>query len=134
MRKFLFAILTLFYLVISVGFINYNMFCQDQLMKTTVIMDNNSCEQCPNCSQEKCKKDGSCCKHLKEYVQLKTDQNHSLHHTNLTPQQSIILDIFLSGYILPDVYFVKKETHPFTNDPPLRAQSPIHILNCTYLI
>lgn len=134
MRSFLLTILTVFYLVISVGFINYNVYCQNKLMKTSLIINNQNCDKCPNCSQKKCKKDGSCCKHSKEHIQLKVDQNYTTHHTNITPQQVAILDIFLSGYIIPNANVINKETYPVTNAPPLGVQNPIHILNCTYLI
>lgn len=121
-------------MLISVGFINYNVYCQDKLIKTSLVINNQSCDQCPNCSQKKCKKDGSCCKHSKEHIQLKVDQNYTPHHVDITPQQIAILDIFLLGYIIPNVNTGSKETYPVTNAPPLGSQIPIHIFNCTYLI
>lgn len=134
MRKFLLIIFSALYMLISVGCINYNVYCQDKLIKISLIINNQSCDQCPNCTQKKCKKDGSCCKHSKEYIQLKVDQNYTTHHIDITPQQVIILDIFLFGYIIPDVKTVSKETYPVTNAPPSGIQNPIHILNCTYII
>lgn len=134
MKKFLLIIFSLLYMLISVGFINYNVYCQDKLMKTSLIINNQSCDQCPNCTQKKCKKDGGCCKHLKEHIQLKVDQNYTTHHVDITPHQVAILDIFLSGYIIPELNTIRKETYPVTNAPPLGVQNPIHILNCTYLI
>ncbi len=134
MRFFLLTILAVFYLVISVGFINYNIYCQDRLMKTSFVLNNNNCDQCPNCSQKICKKDGSCCKHSKEHVQLKVDQSYTAHHIDITPQQVAILDIFLLGYIVPDADTVSKESYPITNTLLFRTQNSLHILNCTYLI
>lgn len=121
-------------MLISVGFINYNVYCQDRLMKTSLIINGQDCDQCPDCSEKKCKKEGSCCKHSKEYIQLKVDQNYSSCHTDITPQQVAILDIFLSGYFIPNANTATKETYPVTNTPPLGAHNPIHIFNCTYLI
>lgn len=134
MKNFLLVILAAFYLVISIGFINYNVYCQNRLMKTSLVVNNLNCDKCPNCTQKQCKKDGSCCKHSKEHLQLKVDQNHNTSHIEITPQQIEILSIFLSGYITPDANTISKETYPVTNAPPLGAQNPIHILNCTYLI
>lgn len=134
MKKILLIIFSLQYLLISVGFINYNVYCQDKLIKTSLIINNQNCDQCPNCAQKKCKKDGGCCKHSKEHIQLKVDQNYAAHHIDITPQQVAILDIFLFGYIITDTNIVSKETYPVTNAPPSGAQNPIHILNCTYLI
>lgn len=134
MRKFLLIIFSVLYTLLSVGCINYNVYCQDKLMKTSLIIKNQNCDQCPNCAQKKCKQDGGCCKHSKEHIQLKVDQNYTALHIDFTPQQIAILDIFLSGYITPDANTISKETYPVTNAPPLGVQNSIHILNCTYLI
>ena len=134
MKKFLLIIFSLLYMLISVGFINYNVYCQNKLIKTSLIINNQSCDQCPNCAQKKCKKDGSCCKHSKEHIQLKVDQNYTAHHIDITPQQVAILDIFISGYIIPDTNTISKEAYSVTSAPPPGTQNPIHILNCTYLI
>lgn len=135
MKSFTLAILAVFYLVISVGFINYNAYCQNRLMQTSMVINKHDCDTCLNCANKKCKKDGNCCKHKTEYIQLKVDQDSSSNHAvDLTPQQFVLLDIFLSGGFLPDTCDTSQETYPVTNAPPIGGQSPIHILNCTYLI
>lgn len=134
MRFYLSIILAVFYLVISVGFINHNVYCQGRLIKTSLIMDNKICNKCPYCSQKKCKKDGSCCKHSQKHIQLKIDQTYTSHNSDIAPLQVTILVIFLSGYITPNSNTVSTETYPVTNAPPLRTLDPIHIINCTYLI
>ena len=135
MRSFILTILAVFYLVMSIGFINYNVYCQDRLTKTSMVINKHTCDNCSTCAQKKCKKDGSCCKHKTEYVQLKVDQDSSSNHVvDITPQQFVILDIFLSGRKLPDTCLTSQETYPVTNAPPIGGQNPIHILNCTYLI
>lgn len=134
MRLFLSIILSLFYLVISVGFINSNTYCQGRLIKTSLIINNNVCDKCPYCAQNKCKKDGSCCNHSEKYMKFKVDQNYTSYNSDITPLQIILLDTFLSGYSISDSDIVSPKDYPATNAPPTGAQHPIHILNCTYLI
>lgn len=134
MKSFLVTILAVFYLVITVGFINCNRYCPDRLMTASIVMSSKGCEKCSTCVHEEKQEDRTCCKHSKEYIRLKVDQTHSAQNTDITPRMVAILDIFLSGFIIPDINTVGKETYPVTNAPPLGAQNPIHILNCTYLI
>ena len=133
MRKFLLAILAVFYLIISVGFIKYDIYCQDRLMKTTIVKDDHSCKQCIDCAQEMCRTDKKCCEHSMEHVQLKVDQNHSYSHTDITFQQIAIVEVFLFKYIFAEANAVKEKSLA-TDAPPLGVQSPIYILNCTYRI
>lgn len=134
MRRFLLVIFSALYILISVGFISYNVYCQNKLMRTSLIVENKNCEQCPHCKQNKCRKGDSCCKHSKEYIQLKVDQNYTVHHVDITPQQSDLLSICFLRYIIPDGDIAREETYPVRNAPPLGTQNPIHIFNCTYLI
>ena len=94
MKKILATILSIFYLILSVGFISYNVYCQDRLMETSVLISNHSCDKCPNCAEKQCEKDGNCCKHDSDYQQLKVDQNYSSYHIDITPQQVMILNKF----------------------------------------
>lgn len=134
MRSFLLIILAILYLVISVGFINHNVYCQGRLIKTSLTINNRICDKCPYCAKKKCKKDGNCCKHSQKHIQLKIDQNYTSHNSDIVPLQIAILEIFLSRYITPDPDVVNTETYPATNAPPSRILHSIHILNCTYLI
>ncbi|MDU1906478.1 MAG: hypothetical protein E6772_17045 [Dysgonomonas sp.] len=134
MRKFLLVILSVLYLIISIGFINYKVYCQDRLVKTTIVTDNHSCDKCLDCPLKKCEKEGTCCKPANEHIQLKVDQNHSLHYINITPQQLAILDILFSRMDILDFASIGKKIYSIIGAPPFQEQIPIHFINCTYLI
>lgn len=136
MKRFLLLLISITYLILSIGFISYSTYCQNNLTNISVLINTHDCIKCENCKTEKCKQDTSkeCCKHAKHLSKLSIDQQNSKVKINLTPQQTAILSSIITLSFINWSVDSTIESYPVINTLPLEGQAPINILHCTYLI
>lgn len=136
MKKSFFAILAIFYLVFSIGFINYRVICRNDLVKSGLVANDRKNVPCGRCNENGCENTGKrkCCEHRVQLLKINMDQadfkpvleNESWH-------------LIFSYIFLPfdnSLFVVKPLAYSFSseNAPPDSRRTPLNILHCTYLI
>lgn len=136
MKKVLLLIFSITYLILSIGFISYSSYCQNNLTTVSVLINTHDCSKCENCKSGKCKQDASkeCCKHSKQLSKLSIDQQHSSVKINLTPQQIFIFHSIIPLSLINLGINSVTENYPVTHAPPFKGETSINVLHCTYLI
>lgn len=143
MKKILSLLLTMLYLVCSVGVANSATFCQAMNSKVAV-MDNGlsstntanakpTCTKCAKCNGA-CQKGGKCCQNQTKLLKLQIDQSLAKDNHTLSMEQFVVLQ-----HVLPilGIFFEypieeHKPTSYSSDIPP--SSTPINILNCVYRI
>lgn len=141
MKKGLFSILTLSYLIFSIGIINFSILClelnKNAEMKS-VLVDNKSilCSKCGICIVDPITQEESgCCKDKTELVKQNIDQSIVKSSIKLSIEEFQLLQALLpilGGLHQNDQLSEKNLT--FTTAPPRGKYVPINVLNCIYRI
>jgi hypothetical protein len=132
MKKFIVAILSIFYLGISSGATIHLHYCMDKLVGWKFW--HNDAKKCSNCGMEKTKsgKEG-CCKDEHQHIKLQSDQKaaeifqlQQLFSTTITAAF-----IEMPSVVLPSI----AENYPISHAPPRSsATTPVYIIYRSLLI
>lgn len=140
MKKVLFVILTLSYLVFSVGIINFSMLCLQLNQKAdtkSMVMTSKPvfCSKCGKCILDPITQEESgCCKNKTELVKVDLDQSLAKSTIKLTVEQFTLLQAILPIIGLKQVTQTTDVTLANHDSTPLGITVPINILNCVYRI
>lgn len=132
MKKFIAAILAIFYLSTSTGANIHMHYCMGELADWG--LGHNKSKTCGNCGMEKSEeKDNGCCKDEHKFVKNDNDQKTTESFvTNFSLQViDIPVECFTSSEILVSSV---TEKHPVSHAPPRSSGVAVYIRNCTFLI
>lgn len=145
MKRILFIILTLSYLIFSTGMISIKMLCLE-LNKNTepiVLADNQKyCSKCSKCviclsgsmTQEEAEAEAGCCKDNTEFVKVNIDQSLAKTEVKLNTEQYIVLQNVLPFLGLEITNTIDQADLAFYNSSPPQTAVPINVLHCVYRI
>lgn len=140
MKKGLIVILTLSYLVFSVGIINFSVLCLklNQQIETETMAALNKSDFCGKCG--KCilnptsKKESGCCKNKTEFHKVDIAQSLAKSNVQLNVEQFALLQAILPLMGFYQVAEPTDATFAHQNSPPTSQTVPINVLNCVYRI
>lgn len=118
------------YGVTAIGATVHLHYCMDEYAGWSLFHEEN--DTCGRCGMDESEMDG-CCKDEHKYFQLKTDHQKS-------GAVQLITFIFSPVIIIPEInisfpsFQPAIEQFPVCHAPPDIGKSPLHILNCTFLI
>lgn len=130
MKKFLLAILSIFYLTASIGATIHTHYCMDKLVSRGLRTDAN--KPCSKCGMSKEDSKG-CCKDEQKQVKLQTDQKTTETFSLLTSFSSAV-DIFSFQKYEPGFYTIACIKLPGANAPPDYGSISLYLRNNVFRI
>jgi hypothetical protein len=130
MKKFLVAILAIFYLGTSVGATVNLHYCMGELVNWDLSIQET--HTCGNCGMEKVKnKKNGCCEDIQHRLEVEKDQKAENRYQPEAPAGVAVITTFPS-FVVPVITSVTEE-YPVSNAPP-RSTVPIRIRYCIFRI
>lgn len=138
MKKGLFVILTLCYLIFSVGMINFSVLCLE-LSKggeaVSNIVNPDICSKCGKCLLDPITgEESGCCENKTEFSKVDIDQSLVKQNIKIAAHEFILLQTLLSIAGLQSVEQTTRVALSNHTPTPLGNTVPLNIMNCIYRI
>lgn len=140
MKKGLFVILTLCYLVFSVGIINFSVLClelsQNKEVKELLYVSNPKfCSKCGKCILDPITgEESGCCENKTEFSKVDIDQSLVKQNIKITANDFVLLHTLFSVIGLQGIEETTHVTLSNHTSTPLGNTVPLNIMNCIYRI
>jgi hypothetical protein len=132
MKKILFSILAIIYIVASTGATMHLHYCMGRLADTGFFEQEGG--HCSLCGMEKSNgDDNGCCTDQEETIKISIDQKFSAASVFHFEQPFTLLEAAFTGF-QPQLFAVATEVLPVSNAPPRSPQVPEYLMNCIFRI
>jgi len=133
MKKFLFSILAIIYIVASTGATMHMHYCMGRLADTGFFEQDGG--HCSLCGMEKtADEDNGCCNDKEETVKISIDQKSSATTLFHFEQPFSILETAFTGFQPHLAAIAADKVLPVSNAPPRSPQVPPYLMNCLFRI
>lgn len=140
MKKGLFVILTLGYLIFSVGVVNFSVLCLElskgkESAELLHVTNPNYCSKCGKCLLDPITgEESGCCENKTELVKVDIDQSLTKSNIKISADEFVLFQTLLPLLGLQDVEAATQLALSNHTSIPHVNTVPINILNCIYRI